>query len=211
MRGLEVRYRLGVRFWRERSGPGWRVARRRRGLEIGSVGSGSTWIGVGVAFAVVVLLGVIGFTRYQQAAGAIESIPTRLYQSLQLFVLEGGSVSGPVPWELNVARFAAPMVAAYALLRVLTAVMHEQSGLLRLTSVRERVIVAGLGRKGTLLAQALLDRGGRVVAVEVDAANPALEKVRAMGGLVVVGDARSPATLQRVGAGRLGGHPAAVL
>lgn len=166
---------------------------------------------MGVAFAVVVLLGVIGFTRYQQAAGAIESIPTRLYQSLQLFVLEGGSVSGPVPWELNVARFAAPMVAAYALLRVLTAVMHEQSGLLRLTSVRERVIVAGLGRKGTLLAQALLDRGGRVVAVEVDAANPALEKVRAMGGLVVVGDARSPATLQRVGAGRLGGHPAAVL
>ena len=165
-------------------------------------GSLPTWIAVAAAVAVVFALGVVGFSRYQQAAGAVDPITTRLYLSLQLFVLQSGSVPGPLPWELDVARFAAPIVGGYALLRVLAAALHEQVDLLRLRSVRDHLVVVGLGRMGTLLAQSVLDRGGRVVAIEIDAANPELATVRAMGGLVVVGDARSPAILQRAGVDR---------
>jgi voltage-gated potassium channel Kch len=155
------------------------------------------WAAVGLAFVAVAVLGLLGFTRYQEAHGAVEPLTTRVYRSLQLFVLESGSVSGAVPFELQVARFAAPLVAAYAFARALAAVFREQVELVRLQFVRDHVVIAGLGRKGRLLAQALLDRGDRVVVIEADAGNSELATVRAIGGLVVVGDARSLATQRR--------------
>jgi voltage-gated potassium channel Kch len=150
----------------------------------------------------VAVLGLLGFTRYQQAGGALEPLATRVYRSLQLFVLESGSVSGAVPWELQVARFAAPLVAAYAIAHALAAVFREQVEAVRLQFVRDHVVVAGLGRKGRLLAQALLRRGDRVVVIEADAGNSELDAVRATGGLVVVGDARDAETQRRAKLGR---------
>jgi voltage-gated potassium channel Kch len=155
------------------------------------------WAVVGLAFVAVALLGLLGFTRYQQAGGALEPLATRAYRSLQLFVLESGSVPGAVPWELQVARFAAPLVAAYAIAQALATVFREQVEAVRLQFVRDHVVVAGLGRKGRLLAQSLLRRGNRVVVIEADAGNAELDAVRAIGGLVVVGDARSPETQRR--------------
>jgi hypothetical protein len=187
---------------REALDSGSSTPRRRRRSVWGSLGGVSAWIGVAAAAAVVFVLGMVGFSRYQEAAGALEPISTRIYQSLGLFLFSGGALPGPVPWELNVARFAAPIVAAFTILRVLAAILHEQIDLLRLRSVRDHVIVAGLGRKGTMLAAALLDGGARVVVVEADASDPALGMVREMGGMVVEGDARSPAILQRAGVGR---------
>lgn len=187
---------------RDASDPGSQAPRSRRRPAWGSLGGTSAWIGVAAAAAIVFALGMVGFTRYQEAAGAVEPISTRIYQSLGLFFFSGGALPGPVPWELNVARFAAPIVAAFAILRVLAAILHEQIDLLRLRSIRDHVIVAGQGRKGTMLATALLDGGARVVVVEADAGDPALRTVREMGGMVVEGDARSPAILRRAGVGR---------
>jgi hypothetical protein len=158
--------------------------------------------GLGIAFAAVAVLGSVGFTRYQQAADAVDPLANRVYLAIQLFILESGSVTGAVPWELQVARFAAPIVAAYAVVQVLAVVFRDQLELLRLHHVRGHVVVAGLGRKGGLLAQALLRRGDRVVGIEADEGNLEIAAVRALGGLVVVGDARSPDTLRRAGVGR---------
>ena len=193
---------MDVRSWRGRLGRLWPFGRRRRGTAGRARGGSLAWVGVGVALAVVVVVGFVGFTRYQGETGTLDPIATRLYLTLQLFVLESGSVSGPLPWELEAARFAAPVVAAYAVLRALAAVMQAQVRRLRLALVRDHVVVAGLGRKGTLLTRALLDRGARVVAVEADAANPELATLREEGCLVVEGDARSPATLRLAGADR---------
>jgi hypothetical protein len=50
------------------------------------------------------LLGYIGFSRYAQAKGETMSALDTLYLTLQLAVFESGAVSGPVGWELEVAR-----------------------------------------------------------------------------------------------------------
>ena len=148
------------------------------------------------------LLGLLGFTLHQRAAGLVEPLATRVYRTLQLFVLESGAVDGAVPWQLDVARFAAPLVAGYAVLQTLAAVFREQVESLRLHAAHDHVVVAGLGAEGRRLAEALLRRGERVVVIEADGANPALDAVRAQGGLAVRGDARSPETQRRAGADR---------
>jgi voltage-gated potassium channel Kch len=164
----------------------------------------ASWGLLAAAVVAVTILGVVAFTRYQQAAGVLEPLSTRIYLAIQLFVLESGAVAGNVPWELEVARFAAPLVAAYAVVQAVLVVFREQVDALRLWLARDHVIVVGLGRKGQLLVPELLRRGHDVVAIEADGARTGLATVRALGGLVVVGDARNPDTLERAGVDRAG-------
>jgi hypothetical protein len=71
------------------------------------------WPVIGSAIVLALVLGLIGFSRFFTALGESRSAWDVFYLTLQLFVLESGSVSGPVTWELQVARFLAPTVAAY--------------------------------------------------------------------------------------------------
>jgi len=64
------------------------------------------------------------------------------------------------------------------------------------------VIVCGLGRLGTFIAEGLLQQGETVVIVEQNADVPAVEHCRALGADVYVGDARLPRVLQDVGVTR---------
>jgi hypothetical protein len=157
---------------------------------------------LGLAFTVVLGLGTIGFSRAQEAGGALEPLLSRIYMALQLFVLEGGTISGAVPLELEVARFAAPVVAGYALVLGLALLFREQLEWLRLRFVRGHFVVAGLGVKGMRLTRALLKRGEQVVVIEANGTSADLANARALGALVVVGDARNPDTLRRAGVHR---------
>ena len=188
-------------FWREPLTRLRRRARQRRST-VRSTGGRVLWGALGLALAAVTVLGVIGFTQYQEAIGTVAPLTTRIYLALQLFVLESGSVVGPVPWELDLARLLAPVLAAYAFLRLVAVLFREQVGRLRLRFYRDHLVVAGLGSKGTRLATELLRRGDRVVAIEVDGGSAGVETVRALGGLVVIGDARRPTTLERARVGR---------
>jgi hypothetical protein len=179
-----------------RTGLGKTARRHRRALSRGA-GPATLWGALAVTFLVVILLGFIGVTRYQEAAGALDPPTNRLYLALQLFVLEGGSLAGPVPWQLEVARVAAPVLAGYAILRLVAIMFREQVGRIRMRALRGHTVLAGLGRKGTLLAHALLERGEDVVVIEIDPANAELDTFRALGGLVLPGDARGPASLVR--------------
>jgi hypothetical protein len=163
--------------------------------------SGTTWSALGLAFVAVVAVGVVGYTRYQQSLGALQPMGTRVYQSVQLFVLEG-SMPGTVPWQLQVARFAAPAVAAFAIVQAVLTVFRDQLDALRLQRVHDHVVVAGLGRKGARLAHALLSREERVVVIDTDSDNPEIDTLRAAGALVVVGDARNRETQRRAGVER---------
>jgi hypothetical protein len=191
-------------FWREPLTRLRRRGRQRRSPVRSSGGSRALWGALGLAIAAVTVLGVIGFTRYQEGVGTVAPLTTRVYLALQLFVLESGSVVGPVPWELDLARLLAPVLAAYAFLRLVAVLFREQVGRLRLRFYRDHQVVAGLGSKGTRLATELLGRGDRVVAIEVDGGSAGVETVRALGGVVVVGDARSPTTLARARVGWAG-------
>ena len=87
-----------------------------------------------------------------------------IYNTLQLFVLNG-TFTGPLNWQIEVARFLAPGVMAYTATQALIVLFQEQ---LRLTwlrfIVRRHVVVCGLGRMGYKVAADFRRRGETVVA-----------------------------------------------
>lgn len=181
---------------------------RRPGIGLRGAGrrlraAATSWLTLAVAFALVVTFGFVGLTEYQQHVGVVEPVTGRLYASLQLFVLSGSTV-GAVPWPLEIARFAAPTVAGWAVIQAAAALFREQTERLRLRFMSEAVVVIGYGGKGQLLVEALRQRGDAVVVVDANSANPALVTARAIGAVVAVGDARDPETLRRarIGAAR---------
>src|SRR4028118_475518 len=83
----------------------------------------SRWAGLGALTAVAVVLGTIGFERLPQ--GGSWSLADSLYRSLQLFVLESGSVNPPVPWQLEIARMLAPALTVAAAVLALLAPVRD--------------------------------------------------------------------------------------
>jgi hypothetical protein len=147
--------------------------------------------------ALSLLLGYIGFTRYARAKGEMMSPLDTLYLTLQLAVFESGAVSGPISWELEVARWLVPLATVYTAVLAAAALFRVQLQMARLWFVRNHVIVCGLGQKGQLLVQSFRMRGDEVVAIEQDANNPHIELCRDHGTVVLVGDATEPAVLRR--------------
>lgn len=155
--------------------------------------------------AAVLALGTWGFavqgggpsTDAALATGQVTGT-TRLYLALQLFVLESGGVQGPVPWQLELARVAAPAVAAYAVVQAGLALLRERVDRWRTGRARDHVVVVGLGACGALLCRRLLDQGRRVVGVDRELGDGAAE-LRDAGALLLVADARRPETLRRAG------------
>jgi voltage-gated potassium channel Kch len=66
------------------------------------------------------------------------------------------------------------------------------------------VVVCGTGSKGSRLAEEALERGLRVVVVEIDADNPNLGPLRRDGATVIAGDARDDDVLREAGVARAG-------
>jgi len=160
------------------------------------------WPAIGALFIAAVILGWIGFDHNMAALGQPGSFPDKLYLSLQLFVLQSGAVPPPVPWQLDVARFLAPAVTAYATLSAVAAVFGEQISGLRARRSSGHVVVCGLGRLGALLAKALRAAGYAVVAIESDPQNAAIGECREEGITVLIGDATDRTLLRATGVKR---------
>jgi hypothetical protein len=154
------------------------------------------WLLVGVLGVVAGALGYVGFSRYFLAIGEPRSSGNILYLSLQLFVLESGSVPGPVTWELQVARFLAPAVTAYTAIQALATVFREQFQMFRLRFFRDHVVICGLGRSGLLLAKGFCEKGERVVVIEQNGDNSMLRPCREYGAIILIGNATDPALLR---------------
>jgi voltage-gated potassium channel Kch len=125
------------------------------------------------------------------------------YEVPRLFVWAGGlDPTTPVPWQLNVARFLAPLLAGYAAILGLLALFREELTILRARLLtRQHVLICGLGRAGFLLAVALNDAGQSVVVVESDRTNESLQGCRERAIPVIMGDASDAAILRRAAAG----------
>ena len=157
------------------------------------------WPLLGTLALLVIILGCIGFAQHVDAAGEERSLFDLLYVTLQLFVLESGSVTGAVPWPLQIARWLAPAVAVYAAAQALLVLFRQQIDSLRLPRIRNHIVICGLGRRGLLLARRLLKQGERVVAIERDEASGAIEQCRERGAIVVLGDATDRERLRQAG------------
>ena len=158
------------------------------------------WPLVGVAAAACSLLGFVGFSAADPAAGPL-SILDRVYRVIQLFSLESGAVAPPVPLTLEVARFLAPCVAGYAVVRGLLILFADRLRTYRIRFLRGHAVICGLGAKGSYIAQQFLDAGKSVVAIEANAENPNVERLRSRGVPVLIGPAEQRDVLSRARAG----------
>src|SRR5450759_4561910 len=98
-------------LWRGRGRRTWEAAR---------------WLVIGGLFLAALVLGWIGFDLNSRALGQPGSFTDNLYRSLQLFIIHSGAAAPPVSWQLEVARFLAPAVAAGATLSALATLLGEQ-------------------------------------------------------------------------------------
>lgn len=160
------------------------------------------WPLVAALFAGGLVLGTWGFDRYMELTGQPSSTLDDFMLSLQLIVLQSGAVPPPIPWQLEVARFLVPLVAAYATLSAVAVVFSAQVTEFRARRSSDHVVVCGLGRLGAPLAKAFRRAGHRVVAVESEAGNGSIRECRAEGIIVLAGDARDRVVLDGARVGR---------
>ncbi len=177
------------KFWRDSLRPWW---------------ESFEWPVVGCLALATVVLGCIGF-RLQILEANLKLAPgdqkpiefvDLVFKSFQLFVLQI-SVEPPMPWQLNVARVLAPLVAGYTALQALGQLLAGEFQSFRLRFLNRHVVICGLGRKGLNLARAFLDRGQAVVVLEQDAENDFVRQCRDLGGVVLIGDAAEPGMLRK--------------
>jgi hypothetical protein len=164
----------------------------------------SQWLVAGLFVLVALVLGFIGFSNYFAALGKSRSAWDVFYLTLQLFVLESGSITGPMGWQLEVARLLAPLISAWAAVRALAAIFRDQYGVVRARFLRGHAIICGLGRKGALLARHFHEAGWRVLAIEPDSENDSIHALRQEGIIVLNGDATDPAMIRKAGLRRAG-------
>lgn len=174
-------------------------------------GSGKLWIAIrriwgnyqwfllGMLWIVAITLGCIGYQQYGKLNDVTLNITDLIYFTLQLIVLESGTIVGKLPWQLEIARFLLPGLAAYTALQALMHVFQEQLQIIRLRFLHNHVLICGLSRKGLLLASGFLKRGDAVVLIEQNGGHELLKLARGLGAIVLIGDATSQMMLVRAG------------
>lgn len=177
----------------------------------------SRWIVIGVAGVVAFAFACIGYFEYYNQLHRVHqvdlgpSLGDVLYSSLTLFIPGCGPTRTGLPIWLEIARFLAPIVASYAALAGLYSLFRDRVQQIRVSFVRNHVVVCGLGYVGSVFLRQLRDSGAfrsgllrrlNVVAIEMDPANPLIEVWRSSGIPVIVGDAQLKRTLHTAGVQR---------
>ena len=139
----------------------------------------------------------LGFVGYRNAPDLALSRSDALYAALQLFTV-GGVIPTSTPWQLDLARFLAPVAVVYAAVVAVIALLRDRAQRLLVQAMaRRHVVVVGLGATGSLVAQGLRMAGERVVVLEIDRRSTRIAAARSAGVRVVVGDGTSAAHLAR--------------
>lgn len=151
-------------------------------------------------FGVVAFVcGYIGLHQHLGEIGGYSRSPFDLiYYDLQLFVLGAPPLDdgGPFPPLLDVARFGAPAVTAYAVVEACRLLFATELRRLRDRNARGHVIVCGDGLVADTLTRRLRAAGHRVVTVRSD------DVVTPSGSGGVARAARDPGVLRGAGIGR---------
>ena len=157
--------------------------------------SETRWILLGVVWLLGLILGYTGFATFSRDHALGFTAGDTFYRTLQLIILESGSVTGRVNWMLETARFLLPALTAYTALQAIMHLFREQMQWLRLWKLRDHVILCGLGRKGSHLATKLLGLGQQVVVIEKEPDQSRINELRRQGAIVLTGDATDQETL----------------
>lgn len=178
---------------------GWSVTIAWRRF-VGLLADYQWWV-LAVASVAAFILGCIGW--WQQLLTEAPGVSDVAYLSFKNFFMESDANEPGLPWQLNVARYLAPILAGWAGLSALGLLFRDRVQQLRIPWMRDHVVICGLGEYvGSVFVRHLRGKRIRVVVIELDAANPSIELCRGMGVPVIVGDARRLRTLQTAGAHR---------
>ncbi len=155
------------------------------------------WGAVVLLICIAFGLGFAGFSKLFAVTDGQHNVGDEIYLTLQLFVLESGFIDGPINTELQIARFLAPVAAAYAIVQTVLVVFSLQAQRFWLRLCGGHIVVCGLGRKGVRLVEQLRGQGQRVVVIEPDEQNHELSHCRGLGAMVLIGRADDPWTLRK--------------
>jgi hypothetical protein len=146
---------------------------------------------------IALFLGYIGFSKNGTALGGERTFFDNIYLVLGLFPMNSGTVTGPVSWELQIARFLVPAITGYAAFIAFAVLFNQQIHMLKLWFIRDHIIICGLGKKGVLLANRFKEQGDKVVTIDTDSQNASIDILRSSGVILLIGDGADPDTLQK--------------
>ncbi|RUL95205.1 RyR domain-containing protein [Verrucosispora sp. FIM060022] len=160
------------------------------------------WLRVvfGIIGVVALVLGGIGFDRLRtESPDAIHDSYDVLYYTLQLFVLSAEPFEnpGPYPWQLQVARFVAPLFTLLAVAEAARLLLAAEIRRLRARRASGHALVCGDSQFAHMLADRLYADGERVVVVRSEAFGPLEYRRRRYLG--VIGDPTSVEVLRGAG------------
>lgn len=168
----------------------------------GSARPAGWWLRVvfGVIGLLALLLGYIGFEHLLRVRPGTAHDPYDvIYFDLQLFVLGAEPLQdpGPYPWQLEVARFAAPLFTLLAVAEASRLLLAAQIRRLRARRARGHALVCGDSQFAHMLADRLFADGERVVVVRSEPFGPLEYRQRRYLG--VIGDPTSAEVLRGAG------------
>lgn len=142
-------------------------------------------------------LGVAGLRTWHAEQGTQVGVLDQVYFCLRLlmfnFDLAGsGTPYAQAPWMLQVARFLAPATVFYAAVKAFLAAAAGRLSIWRLRRWKRHAVVCGAGKRGSLIARALVAQGRNVIVVEKDAGLESLSSLRGAGVRVITGSAADP-------------------
>lgn len=188
--------------------PSFRLRLARRLRPVWKV-TGPTWWAehrwklIGLLWLVALITGFIGFNKQAIHYDENRSWSDVLYQTLQLPIMQSGLVQNPVNGWLDFARFFAPLMTLLTGLQAAVLLLGERIQGLRLRYFcTDHVVICGLGRKGTLLAERFRNKGDRLVLIEQDQNNSSAKRFREEGTIVLIGDAQDSTILRKARVGR---------
>ena len=150
-------------------------------------------------FVFSIVAGFWGFQDYFIQQGEDHNWLRILYRTLQLFVLEGGDISGQIPWALQASRFVAPLTAVMALVMALFEIFSERLKLIKISRMKNHVIIIGFGTKGKNVMEESLRKKEKVLIIENDPLNPNLPSIKSPGCRLLLGEANNKSILKRAG------------
>ncbi len=160
------------------------------------------WI-VGLLGVISFTFAIIGFNELFVSAGIERNFLDLMFQSMKIFGMEFvDEFQSPLPWKLEIARWLAPSVIAYAATRAVLHFIWREFKSLRLKGYKDHIIITSLNDKSRFLVNDLLLNDEKVVVV-ADIENPKkldqLEKNRA---IIVPGDINQTKFLKNIAAHR---------
>jgi len=152
-----------------------------------------------VLFFLSLITGFLGFQRYFIQQGESFTWVRSLYCSLQLFAFEGGDLRGHIPWELQLARFVAPLTAVMAFIVTLMEIFKDRFNLMKISRMKNHVVIIGFGTKGKNILEENLLRKEKILVIENNPLNPNLASVKSSGVRLLIGDPTSENILIKAG------------